>query len=380
MAHVTPPIGNRSVLGATAADLRAENLQLRAQLKELLEAAHRNQAIMLRHQALDLQMIGAGSFRELLENIFNTLADMSDLDVVTLCLFDPQQSISQILASLKIDPLEFPHLRFVKQESDIPLPPKLTHKPTLGAFDPQLHTALFLSCGQKPGSVAIVPLRRQNKLIGYLNFGSFDASRFVPNIGTDFIERMASIITICLENVINNERLTLIGLTDPLTNVSNRRYIEQRMLEEIGRARRQQYHVSCLYLDIDFFKKINDTYGHQGGDDVLIETANRIKAELRLSDTLGRFGGEEFVVLLVNADLNEAIHVAERIRKSIAEKPFLLSLAGVCQASISIGASTLPPIENQGDMNGSARELLLKADRALYEAKEGGRNRVCVEM
>ncbi|MDO9194598.1 MAG: GGDEF domain-containing protein, partial [Undibacterium sp.] len=201
--------------------------------------------------------------------------------------------------------------------------------------------------------------------------------RFNPSMATDFIENLASIIAICLENVINSERLTYIGLTDALTNVSNRRFVEQRMLEEISRARRQQYSITCMYMDIDFFKKINDQYGHQSGDDVLREVASRIKAELRLSDTLGRFGGEEFVVILVNANLHEAFQVAERIRISIASKTFLLSMAGACDTSISIGLSTLTEANNQGDISTAAHELLWRADRALYDAKEQGRNRVC---
>jgi diguanylate cyclase (GGDEF)-like protein len=195
-------------------------------------------------------------------------------------------------------------------------------------------------------------------------------------MATDFIEHMASIIAICLENVINNERLTYIGLTDPLTGVSNRRYVEQRMLEEIGRARRQQYSIACMYLDIDFFKQINDKHGHQGGDDVLRDVAARIKAELRLSDTLGRFGGEEFVVLLVNTNQQDAIQVAERIRSSVGNKPFLLSMGGYCKTSISIGLTTLPAAKNAGEIDTVARDMLAKADQALYEAKSQGRDRV----
>jgi two-component system cell cycle response regulator len=224
--------------------------------------------------------------------------------------------------------------------------------------------------------VAIIPLIRQSKLLGSLNLGSQNPERFENDMGTDFVERLGSIIAICLENVINSERLTQIGLTDALTNVSNRRYVEQRMLEEIGRARRQHYGITCMYLDIDHFKVINDTFGHQSGDDVLKEVAKRIKAELRLSDTLGRFGGEEFVVLLVNTSPSDASFVAERIRKSIQDKDFSLSTEGSCAVTISIGVASLSDGHNLGDIDEAAKTLLLRADRALYEAKEQGRNRV----
>ena len=363
----------------SADELRQENHLLRSRLDSLLEQAHRNQSIMARHQSFDLQIIGAGNFNELITSIFSALANTSELDIVTLSLLDPRHDLQRMLNDLRIDLKEFPHLLFVQYERDLQAPILPVRKPVLGPYRAHQFGKIFLSCKQKPVSVAIIPLLRQGRLIGYLNLGSFQAERFLPSMATDFIERLGSIIAICLENVLNNERLIYIGLTDPLTNVSNRRYVEQRTLEEIARSRRQLYGIACMYLDIDFFKKINDEFGHQGGDDVLREVAKRIKAELRLSDTLGRFGGEEFVVLLVNANLQDALLVAERIRKSIASQPFVLSDARSCRATISIGLTTIAEKQNHGDENAVAREMVLRADRALYEAKRCGRNQVRCE-
>ncbi|MFZ6744909.1 DUF484 family protein [Undibacterium sp. JH2W] len=356
--------------------LQSENQALRARLDSLLELAHRNQNIMARHQSFDLKIIGANSFRELITNIFSALAVTSELDVVSLVLFDKLGDLQQMLTDLKIDLQEFPHLIFLRHEVELSQPETALRKPQLGLYQSLAYASYFSSFNKKPASIAIIPMRRQGRLIGCLNLGSFKADRFQPNMATDFIERLGSIIAICLENVINNERLTYIGLTDPLTNVSNRRYVEQRMLEEIARARRQRYSIACMYLDIDFFKQINDRYGHQGGDDVLKEVAKRIKDELRLSDTLGRFGGEEFVVVLVNTNLHDAIQVAERIRKSIAGREFVLSESGTCQATISIGLTTIDENTNYDDASSLARDLVLRADRALYQAKNGGRNQV----
>lgn len=362
-------------------ELRLENQSLRTKLENLLDLAHRNQNIMARHQSFDLKIIGANSFRELIAHIFSALSISSDLDMVTLLLLDQRADLQRRLGDLKIDVRDFPHLTFIKHESELQKPPQPfcdpEQKPLLGKFHPEFHRALFASCAIKPSSVAIIPLWRQGRLIGCLNLGSFQADRFQTSMATDFIQRLGSIIAICLENVINNEKLNYIGLTDPLTNVSNRRYVEQRTLEEITRAQRQKYSLACMYLDIDFFKKINDQYGHQGGDDVLREVAKRIKAELRLSDTLGRFGGEEFVVLLVNTDLQNARLVAERIRKSIADFPFLLGESGICKTSVSIGLSTVAPGNSSGDVTMIARDMLIRADQALYRAKKTGRNQVC---
>lgn len=358
-------------------DLALENIALHQRLNELLGQARHNQQIMARHQSLELQLIGAPTFRDLLKSIFTTLKKTSELDAVTLCLLDNQNNLKQILTDLKIAPSEFPFLSFAKSASELRLGGQDLTKPILGPYTPAIHEKLFAAPTNKPNCVAVVPLLRQNILLGSLNLGSFQTSRFTPNMATDFIERLASIIAICLENVINRERLTYIGLTDALTNVSNRRFVEQRLIEEVGRARRQKYSIACLYLDIDFFKAINDKHGHQGGDDVLKEVANRIKSELRLSDTLGRFGGEEFVVLLVNANEQDALQVAERIRSSIASKPFSLTMADSCSTSISIGLATLGVNQHKENINICVEELLWRADKALYEAKRSGRNRVC---
>ena len=352
---------------------------LRSRLDDILEHAHRNQNIMERHQKFELQIIGASHFRELIISIFSSLAETSELDMVSLILLDPRQDLQQMLTDLRINLREFPHMLFVRSERELQTPCVNSQKPVLGPYQRHLYEQFFRSYSEKPASVALIPLMRQGRLIGYLNLGSFSAERFLSTMATDFIQRLGSIIAICLENVINNERLTYIGLTDPLTNVSNRRYVEQRTLEEIGRARRQGYGIACMYLDIDFFKKINDQHGHQGGDDVLCEVARRIKAELRLSDTLGRFGGEEFVVLLINANLQDAMMVAERIRRSIADKAFALSEGGSCHSSISIGLTTVSEKQNHGDEVIVAREMISRADRALYDAKRSGRNLVRCE-
>jgi diguanylate cyclase (GGDEF)-like protein len=176
--------------------------------------------------------------------------------------------------------------------------------------------------------------------------------------------------------VISNEMLKYIGLTDALTGVYNRRYMDRRLAEEIARARRQSYAISCMYIDVDHFKQVNDTHGHQAGDDVLREVASRIKAELRMSDALGRFGGDEFVVLLIDADLESAGIVAQRIRASVADQAFLLAEGQGLAVTVSIGVAALPDVGRELPIEEVAQQLVAQADAALYEAKQQGRNRV----
>ena len=367
---------------STTRDLEAENESLRARMDYLMEQAERNHEIMCRHQAFDLEIVGSDSFQALIGTIFRSLPVIAGLDIVTLSLVDEESDIQTVMDKLGVNFADFPHLVFAESVSSLGFVPSRSDvftgppKPTLGPYHPAAHQAMFPH--QPPGlqSIALVPLLRNKRLIGSLNLGSLDATRFTPAMGTDFIEHMASIIAICLENVISNEMLKYIGLTDSLTGVYNRRYIDRRLLEEIGRARRQSYRISCLYIDIDHFKRVNDSVGHQGGDEVLREVAARIKAELRISDALGRFGGEEFVVLLIDADLDSARHVAQRILGSISSRPVELSGGEQIAVSVSIGVATLDDFERDHAIEGVAQALVAHADTALYQAKESGRNRV----
>jgi two-component system cell cycle response regulator len=374
----TPPADQAT----QAHDLAAENQALRARMAYLLEQAERNHSIMTRHQAFDLDIVGASNFPELVGTIFRVLPVISELDSVTLTLIDEGADIRTVMLRLDVVFEDFPDLIFVEQLDDLgfdlgrrnaytPTP-----KPVLGMYDLLRHAGAFPNAPASLQSVALVPLLRNKRIIGSLNLGSCDPTRFTPSLGTDFIEHMASIIAICLENVISNEMLKYIGLTDSLTGVYNRRYIDRRLLEEIARARRQLYPISFMYIDIDHFKRVNDTVGHGGGDEVLREVAARIKNELRASDALARFGGEEFVVLLIDANLESAAFVAERIRASVAGSMIALSPELQLSVTVSIGVSCLNPGEAEGEPETVARTWVAQADSLLYDAKESGRNRV----
>ena len=363
---------------AQTRELMLENETLRSRMAYLLEQAERNHAIMTRHQAFDLQIVGASSFQQLVSTIFGTLPIISELDTVTLSLVDPEADIYTVMHKLGVDYEALPNLLFCEHADELGfmavdgcLP-----RPQLGPYAPSRHGAMFPQPPKNLQSVALVPLLRNTRLIGSLNLGSADPNRFTPALGTDFIEHMGSIVAICLENVISNEMLKFIGLTDSLTGVYNRRYIDRRLVEEIARARRQAYRISCMYIDIDHFKQVNDSVGHGGGDEVLREVAKRIKAELRISDALARFGGEEFVALLIDADLESASMVAQRIRASVALNPVHLSSGEEVAVTVSIGVATLDDFERDHAIEGVAQELVAQADTALYQAKAKGRNQV----
>lgn len=157
---------------------------------------------------------------------------------------------------------------------------------------------------------------------------------------------------------------------DALTGLNNRRQFEVRLKQEIATTKRQKNPLCAMMIDIDFFKKVNDTYGHASGDSVLRTVASIIKEHLRESDIPSRYGGEEFAVLLPYTHIEEAQIVGERLRKAVEAAPIPIDKKNI-NVTISMGLAEFMPEE-------SGEELFKRADEALYEAKEGGRNRVCI--
>ena len=157
---------------------------------------------------------------------------------------------------------------------------------------------------------------------------------------------------------------------DGLTGALNREVALKRLVEELERGKRMGRPTGVIMADLDHFKKINDTYGHMAGDQVLRETVRRIKETMREYDVIGRYGGEEFVLILPDVDLENAKSLAERIRLSLQNAP-IDTTEGVINASVSVGLKVRPP-----DGEEDANACLRAADKALYISKSSGRNRV----
>jgi diguanylate cyclase (GGDEF)-like protein len=184
-------------------------------------------------------------------------------------------------------------------------------------------------------------------------------------------------IVLALQTAVDLRRINLLeteNVTDPLTKVYNRRYLDKRLAEEVARSKRYALDLSVLMLDIDYFKRVNDTYGHQAGDVTLATLAGLVRTSLRELDVVARYGGEEFMVICTNTPVNGAVMVAERLRRVIESQPMEIpgSASGnqIVRISISIGVASL-----NADID-SQEKLVLAADEALYRAKAEGRNRV----
>jgi two-component system cell cycle response regulator len=358
-------------------EIAREVEELKKRVAEMTAEAAANETIMKRTQARELTLLRADTLPQLLHALVSGLKESYSLDAVSVVLVDPQHEVRHLLIAGGDRPEEFKQIFFV--DSLVGLAPQLAvlHKPWLGPFVGADHHLLF------PGtpslkSAALVPLPRKDRATGALCFGSRDPSRFTRHHGTEFLSHLGAVAAVCIENAVNRSRLLRAGISDFLTGWHNRRYLQQRLKEELARAQRRGGTVACLMIDIDRFKSINDGYGHLAGDSALKEVAQRIEGQIRSMDTAARFGGDELAILLPEGTSAEAATLAERIRDVIAAQPFSLNSQISRDLTVSVGVATVSPGRHETDLKAVADRLLADADAALYRAKTLGRNRVQV--
>jgi diguanylate cyclase (GGDEF)-like protein/PAS domain S-box-containing protein len=215
-----------------------------------------------------------------------------------------------------------------------------------------------------------IPILAQGEALGILHFQATKEAPSLPDAELPLKTTFAAQVGLSVANIRLREALRTQSIRDPLTGLYNRRYLTETLEREIRRAVRAEQSLGVLMLDLDHFKRFNDTYGHDAGDSVLRETASFLSKSIRIEDTVCRFGGEEFVVILPTADLAAAHARAERIRSKLHELIVLHQGQSLGTITVSVGVAALP-------VHGTTpKELLDAADAALYRAKRDGRDRV----
>ncbi|MBL8953166.1 MAG: diguanylate cyclase [Myxococcaceae bacterium] len=219
------------------------------------------------------------------------------------------------------------------------------------------------------GCLLSVPMMIRGSLLGVLNFERPEKAGISAE-EIELCQAVADQAAMAVQNARLHEQTVELSITDPLTGVPNRRHLFTTLEAEINRANRFGTQLSILMIDIDHFKKLNDSAGHSAGDEVLREVCSLMRRMVRRVDTLARYGGEEFVVVLPQVTRNEALEVAEKLRRAVEEAPVPhREVQPTGKVTISVGVSNLPV-----DATEQAR-LVDCADAALYASKRGGRNR-----
>ena len=219
-------------------------------------------------------------------------------------------------------------------------------------------------------SVMIVPMTAHDDLKGIIIAEASKVGYFKDK-DLQILTAVARSAALALENAELHKQTEELTVTDELTSTYNYRYFAQKLEEEKRRASRYNLSLSLIMVDIDLFKKLNDTYGHESGNKVLKALSGIMKECIRDVDIFARYGGEEFAVILPQTPLKDALVIGERIRKKVSEYPFESDDGDILKVTVSVGLSSYPE-------NGrSHEELVSLADKALYRAKDEGRNLVC---
>ena len=262
------------------------------------------------------------------------------------------------IEALKIDPAESWVMATIEKER------KPIFAKELSGKSYQSYTAL----NKELPFAVYVPMLKENELYGIVKIGpKINGEPFSDN-DLEFFETLASQAVIAFENA----RLYSLAITDSITKLYVHRYFQYRLEEEVARSRRYNSTISLLMCDIDHFKNVNDTFGHQQGDCILREVSRIIRKNVRNTDIACRYGGEEFAIVLPETTQSDAKIVAERIRRDVAkfEFPSIMSDQPSIHCSISIGVAGFPLNADNKD------QLIQKADASLYKAKDSGRNKV----
>jgi diguanylate cyclase (GGDEF)-like protein len=357
------PIETKDEIGQVAVAFNDMSEQLRTTITQL--SSSRDQLQRAVHRVGET-LRSTHDMNQMLESILNTAADAVQADGAVLWRFTstrdelyPAMATGLSLESLSRIKVGEGIAGFVVERAGTILLPS-AGGPRAARGEPSLPV------------VIAIPLYSQDRIMGVLATYRRDAKRPFSREDLDTVVFLAEQGGVAVENVLLHEEAQRLSLTDGLTGVWNRRYFQMQFRQVLATATRFDRAFSILMLDLDFFKVVNDTYGHQRGDAILIEFSKRVSKTLREIDSVARYGGEEFICLLSETDLGGAKTTADKILYAIRSDPFGALGEEPVHLTVSIGISSYP---DHGD---SFQELVEEADRALYLAKQQGRDRACV--
>lgn len=330
-----------------------------SELDQLIEKAKANEAISKKLFEIETEVLTSNSSDELLQRLLNSIKSKFNLTNIRLLLVDPTPISFLINENIKSywyqqNTTTVTHTQLKKYH--------LNNQPFLtDNVDDLLDNFSYEILGEGQ-SFALTPLILENKLFGSLLFTDTDKTRFTPNLGTFHLEQLAVKVSLCLSNVLAREQLEYIANYDRLTGVANRRLMEASISEELIRQKRYGVSFAVLFIDCNKFKKINDTYGHDCGDQVLVYVAQTLKQLIRENDRCFRYAGDEFVVTLASQNYEESLVAAKRLCKYFIDNPMQYE-DKVLPITISCGSAV-------SDGNLTMQQLLKNADQQLYLNKK----------
>jgi diguanylate cyclase (GGDEF)-like protein len=329
-------------------------------LQELIEHARRSERIARTLFDIEVEVMNLSDSATFIDRLTSLVRTRFALDEVWLVLTDIDNN-NRLRVALSehgalVTPLKVSTVDFIRLVGDTRLPVLIDR--------PQRYRQLIPSdIRETLGSMALLPLIMDDRVVGGLFLGTEDASRYQPGMEAFFLEQLAVKVSIGLTSVWAREQLRELATRDPLTGLRNRRELDDAISQGLSRSRRYGQTLSLLFIDCDDFKQVNDTHGHDCGDGYLCFVAEQCQSLLREDDSVYRFAGDEFVVLLPNQNLASAILIGQRLTAHFQKTPFYWE-GEQLQASFSWGAA------NSEEPGLNAPDALLRsADKRLYENK-----------
>lgn len=342
------------------------------------KAAHKNMETYLKNISKFMRIIKvfetAAATEELFTVILMKIAEFINADLGSLMIYEPTSKELYIKAIKGINQKIVEFVRIAPGEG---ISGKVFSSGKAAIVEDIEHDDEFSQKNKpryKTKSFVSIPLKTQNKVIGILNLADKKNGRPFNNVDVKILNSLTSYASLAIERFSfqkQSEKLKKISITDPLTNLLNRHFFQERLIEEIERAKRHHLPLSLIILDIDNFKTINDTYGHPAGDEALVLIAQIISNTIRSIDVAARYGGEEFTIILPQTSKENAFDIAKRICDNINNTELMIDeYNSPIKSSVSLGLATFP-----NDAS-TIEELIKNTDIALYTAKATGKNRV----
>lgn len=331
-------------------------------MEQMLETLKKNQEIAQKFFEIEASVLSILNFKDFLERLLTEIQSKRDIPYVWISLIDSSDTADMIQKSAPSEILQertnlIDRKVFLTLINNQTIP--LLVNTNLGTY----HALLPRQYKHRVRSLAIAPLTLDGEIIGSLNHGDHSASRYRPDMDTTLLKQLATIVSICLSNVMAHEKLNILASKDPLTELINRRVLEQILKREFERAVRYKTPLTIVFIDVDDFKMVNDRHGHKAGDDVLKYVARTLLHMTRGSDVVARFAGDEFIIILPSTPLSEASELANRLKVFFTNHPLYYE-GTLIPVSISFGLSCRE--EGIDD----TVSLMKRADDMLYRAKK----------
>ncbi len=328
----------------------------------LIERFRENEDLACKFHEVESRILTVLNFRDFFERLLIEISSIFEVPLVWFSLFE-ETDVSQLIRQSATTPILRERMNLIDRESFLQLvgqPDRpLLVNDRLGRYGRLFPPNRSLSIG----SMAVVPVVLDGELVGSLNLADAASGRYRPGLNTVLLERLVLKVSLCLSNVTAHEKLSEMAHHDPLTNLLNRRAMESILQREFDRARRYGRPLSVVFVDLDDFKLVNDTYGHDCGDLLLKHFAESMLRMNRASDVVTRYAGDEFVLILPETEKARAAQLLQRVRLELARHP--LKYDG---QSISV-TSSFGIASTEDESIADIAMLLKAADQMLYCSK-----------